>query len=198
VIALVAAGPAQAQDKKEVQGYFAAGYVSPEGDVSKLVNGGMDLSGGVILRPAPEKHFGVRFDLGYNVFGATTFAIDTAQQAGLRVDGGGASLGTLTVEGLYEFGGHGRVNGYIGVGIGGMRRYGRLTTTVLTNGWWCDPWTGICYPGYTSGDAIVKDDSLTKMEYSAAAGITIAAGSGAFYLETRYHWMYGADKSTQM
>ena len=195
--AFLVAMPASAQDKKEIQGYAAAGYVEPEGDVGKFVGGGWNISGGAILRPSPQKPFAIRFDLGYNRFWATNSTINKIKGSSLGsaiVTDGYLSLTTLSAEGLYEFGGHGRVGGYIGVGVGGMYRYAALTSNWVS-GVYCDPWTGICY---NSGSAIVDDDSLTKLEFSAAAGMTFNLGNGQMYLEARYHWMDGASPSTEM
>jgi hypothetical protein len=190
--------PAAAQDKKEVQGYVAAGYVEPEGDVGKFVGGGWNISGGTIFRPNPSRPFAIRFDLGYNRFWATDGTIRGIQTGGpvgsALITDGYVSLTTLTAEGLWEFGGHGRVGGYLGVGFGGMHRYAALTSNV-NSGFYCDPWSGICY---NTGQSIVDDDSLTKFEYSVAAGMTFNLGSGQLYLEARYHWMDGASPSTEM
>jgi hypothetical protein len=197
VVAMAAAMPANAQDKKEIQGYVAAGYSEPLGDAGKFVNGGWNISGGAVLRPNPSKPFAIRFDLGYTRFEASSSTIRSIQgQPGSAiVNGGYMSLGNLTVDGLYEFGGHGKVGGFVGVGIGGMRRYAALTSTYGGGGYYCDPWTGFCYN--TGGAAIVDDTSLTKMQYEAVAGITFAVGSGDLYLEARYRWMLSADPTTE-
>jgi len=196
----IIAAPAHAQGttKKQIEGYIAGGYVLSEGDTGDFTDDGWDISGGVIFRPAPDRPFAFRADVGYNWFDANRTAIDVAQSQGLFVNDGDMSLGTLTVEAMYEFGGNGGVGGYVAVGFGGMRRYGQLTTTVPVSGIWCDPWTGFCYPGYTQGQAVVADDTLTKFEYSVGAGVTFPVGGGTMYVEARYHWMNADDPSTQM
>jgi len=197
-LTLVVAMPAHAQTKKQVEGYIAGGYVLSEGGTGDFTNDGWDISGGAIFRPAPERPFALRFDLGYNWFDANNKVINLAQSQGLRVDDGNMSLGTLTAEVMYEFGGHGGVGGYVAAGIGGMRRYGNLTTTVPVSGIWCDPWTGFCYPGYVAGQAVVADTTTTKFSYSAAAGVTFPVGHGTLYLEARYHWMQIDNPTTEM
>ncbi|HEX4823825.1 MAG TPA: hypothetical protein VFV19_05905 [Candidatus Polarisedimenticolaceae bacterium] len=197
-IALGVATQAEAQSKKEVEGYIAGGYVLSEGGTGDFTNDGWNISGGAIFRPAPELPLALRFDLGFNWFDANRHAIDVAQSNGLLVNDGNMSLGTLTAELMYEFGGHGGVGGYVAAGFGGMRRYGNLTTTVPLSGIWCDPWTGFCYPGYGAGQAIVADDTVTKFTYSAGAGVTFPVGHGTLYVEARYHWMEASHPSTQM
>jgi hypothetical protein len=189
VLAVSVAMPTHAQDKKEVQGYIAGGYVMPEGRAGDYLDDGWNISGGVIFRPAPDKPFGVRLDLGYSSMDANSTAIEAATAQGLRVDDGYVSLGNLTAEVLWEFGNPGKFGGYVAVGGGGYRRYAALTTTVLTNGVICDPWWGYCYPAVVTGQAVAQSDSLTKWGWSAAAGATFAVGSGQLYLEARYHWM---------
>jgi hypothetical protein len=197
VFALAVAIPAQAQStKKPIQGYIAGGYTLLEGGASDYFNDGWDISGGAIFRPAPDKPIAIRVDLGYNWFDANNNLINAAQATGLRVNDGNASLGTLTGELMYEFGGSGTVGGYIAVGLGGIHRYANLTTTVANGYYYCDPWWGYCY--YGTGQAVVKSNSLTKMDYTVGAGVTFNVASGQLYLEARYHWMYGTDPSTQM
>jgi hypothetical protein len=188
LLAVAAAMPAQAQSsKKEIQGYVAAGYVLPEGQVSDYLNGGWNISGGAIFRPAPDKPFGVRLDLGYSDMGASGNAINAGNQAGYRVDGGYMSMGNLTAEALWEFGSPDRIGGYLGVGLGGYRRYAALTADVTEVGYICG-WYGCYYAAYPGTQTIVND-SLTKMGYSVAAGIDFPVGNGQLYLEARYHWM---------
>jgi hypothetical protein len=189
VVALMASAPALAQEKKEVQGYVAGGYSSPAGAAGDYTNGGWNVSGGVLLRPAPHSPFAVRFDLGYSYMGANNNALNVANSSGLRVDDGYMSLWNLTAEGLWEFGNPDHVGGWVGVGFGGYRRYLELTNTVIVPGYVCDPWWGWCYPAAVPGDVIQANDTLTKFGYSATAGINFAVGPGQMYIEGRYHWM---------
>lgn len=195
--ALVSAAPARAQDKKEIQGYVAGGYSMPEGVAQDFTNGGWNISGGAIFRPAPHAPFGIRVDLGYSYMGANNNAINQANSGAgqLRVDDGYMSMWNLTAEGLWEFGGD-RVGGWVGVGFGGYRRYLELNQTVIVPGYICDPWWGYCYPSAVAGSAVVANDTLTKFGYSATAGVNFAVGPGQLYVEARYHWM-DSEKTTQ-
>lgn len=189
VLVVAAAMPVHAQDKKEIQGYVAGGYVMPEGRAGDYLDDGWNISGGAIFRPRPDKPLGIRVDLGYSTMDANANAIAAATAQGLRVDDGYMSMGNLTAEILWEFGNPDKVGGYIGAGGGGYHRYTALTTTVLTSGTICDPWWGYCYPAVVTGQAVAQSDSLTKWGWSAAAGATFAVGNGQLYLEARYHWM---------
>ena len=192
VLVVVAAMPVQAQDKKEIQGYVAGGYVMPQGRAGDFLNDGWNISGGAIFRPAPDKPFGVRLDLGYSDMGANNEVINVANANTLRVDDGYVSMGNITAEALWEFGSPDKVGGYLGVGMGGYRRYAALTAAATVA--YCDPWWGYCYP--VAGQAVVNSDSLTKFGYSGAAGITFAVGNGQMYLEARYHYMI-SDPATE-
>ena len=195
VLVVAVAIPAQAQDKKEVQGYIAGGYVMPEGNAADFLNAGWNLSGGLILRPRPENPFGIRFDFGYSDMGANNTAIDIGTAAGYRVDGGYMSMWNLTAEALWEFGNPDKVGGYLGVGFGGYSRYAALTADVQQVGYICDPWWGCYYASYPGTQTIVHD-KLTKFGWSTALGMTFAVGNGQMYLEARYHYMI-SDPATE-
>jgi len=187
VLAIAVAIPVQAQDKKEIQGYVAGGYVMPEGGAADYLDDGWNLSGGAIFRPAPDKPFGIRVDFGYSTMDANDNAISLGNAADYFVDGGYASIWNLTAEALWEFGNPDKIGGYVGVGGGGYRRYAALTANVQQLGYVCDPWWGCYYATYT-GDQTIVSDTLTKWGWSAALGMTFAVGNGQMYLEARYHW----------
>jgi hypothetical protein len=187
MLAVAVAMPAQAQDKKEIQGYVAGGYVMPEGGAADYLDAGWNLSGGAIFRPRPDKPFGIRVDLGYSTMDANNDAIALGNAADYFVDGGYASLWNLTAEALWEFGNPDKIGGYLAVGGGGYRRYAALTANVSQLGYVCDPWWGCYYATYT-GDQTIVSDTLTKWGWSTALGMTFGVGNGQLYLEARYHW----------
>ena len=194
VLAFAVAIPAQAQDKKEVQGYVAGGYVMPEGKAGDYFDGGWNISGGVIFRPMPAKPFGVRLDLGYSSMDASNNLLSQPNVPKIANDGY-MSMGNLTAEFMWEFGNPDKFGGYLAVGGGGYRRYAALTADVLQTGYICDPYWGCYYASYV-GTQTVADTSLIKWGWSVAAGATFAVGSGQLYLEARYHWMM-SNPSTQ-
>jgi hypothetical protein len=195
VLAVAVAVPAQAQDKKEVQGYIAGGYVLPEGKADDYLDGGWNISGGVIFRPMPAKPFGVRLDLGYSSMDANNNAVNLGNAADYLVDGGYMSMGNLTAEFMWEFGNPDKFGGYLAVGGGGYRRYAALTADVQQLGYVCDPYWGCYYASYV-GTQTLASDSLIKWGWSVAGGATFAVGSGQLYVEARYHWMMSSP-STQ-
>ena len=186
VLAFAVAIPAQAQDKKEVQGYVAGGYVMPEGKAGDYFDGGWNISGGVIFRPMPAKPFGVRLDLGYSSMDASNNLLSQPNVPKIANDGY-MSMGNLTAEFMWEFGNPDKFGGYLAVGGGGYRRYAALTADVSQLGYVCDPYWGCYYATYTGSQTIVSD-TLTKWGWSTALGMTFAVGNGQLYLEARYHW----------
>ena len=189
VVATAVPAKAQGEERKEVQGYFAGGYVAPQGRADEFLNDGWNISAGAIIRPLPGKPLGVRVDFGFSHMDASTGAINFANTSGLRADDGFVNMTNLTAEVLWEFGSPDKIGGYVGLGMGGYRRYAALTSTALVSGIYCDPWWGWCYPTTVVGDVITQDDKLTKFGYSASAGLTFPAGHGEMYLEARYHYM---------
>ena len=191
-LALVALTPALAQEApKPVQGYIQGGYAATTGETSDYLNGGFSISGGVILRPAHKASgLGIRFDLGWNYFGATSNLINLAQNENFRIDSGDGSVGSLTGDILYEFHQASKVGFHISAGIGGYHRYVQLTETALVGGSVCDPWWGYCYPAVGTGDIIVASKSTTKFGFNGGLGVDFHLGNGStVYVEARYHWV---------
>lgn len=181
--------PAHADSDKPVQGYIAGGYVTPVGTASDYADAGWNLSGGLILRPAAgNSNFGVRFDFAYNEFNAKQALIDEAGGS-VRTTGGWVTMATITADALYHFGREDGVKGYVGAGIGAYRRYMALTQDVYSNGYWCDPWTGWCYPTAGFYPAVTQDDKLTKIGYNAVLGVTFPVGGGDMFVEAQYNYM---------
>jgi Outer membrane protein beta-barrel domain len=186
-LTMTVAVPALAESGDPIQGYAAAGYVEPIGGLADAVNGGWNISGGMIFHPNPARPFGLRVDLGYSNWNASNSTI-AAIGAPLAVDGGYASVFNVSGDALWQFGHPDHIGAYIGLGIGGYRRYAALTNTVSQLGYYCDPWWGCYYASYT-GNQVVKSDTLTKFGYNAALGITFPVGNGEMYVETRYHYV---------
>jgi hypothetical protein len=184
---------------KPVAGYIAGGYAQPFGKTDDVVNPGWIFSGGVVMHEDPKNPFGIRLDFGYAWFWADKKAIESANDSGatVRVDDGYASMFNISADGIYEFGGHGRVGGYFGAGISSYTRYWAATRESIVNGIYCDPWTGWCYPYTTTGDAIVSNDRLTKIGWNAVLALTFPMQSGGeVYIEAAYHWM-DSDPATE-
>src|SRR5262249_22244552 len=149
VVLIAASSGAFAQlSQKPIVGHFAGGYAEPLGTAGDFVDAGWNISGGFTMHMSPKKPVGLRFEFGYSWFDASKQTIDSANGDGslARVDDGYASMGNFSVDALYEFGGHGHVGGYVGVGPSVYSRYWQLTREAIVSGVWCDPWTGWCYP----------------------------------------------------
>ena len=138
----------------------------------------------VLDRPGHERHAAVSAgaDLGFTLWNASNSAINNLQGPGTAiVDGGYASIFALTVDALWRFGQPDHFGGYVGLGIGGYRRYAALTNEVLVPGYICDPYWGYCYNAVTTGYQVVADDTLTKLGANASVGILFPVGSGEMY-----------------
>jgi hypothetical protein len=200
LVLLVASTGVFAQaNSKPITGHIAGGYAEPLGSAGDFVDAGWNISGGVTMHPNPQKPFGIRFDLGYSWFDANKQTLDSANNSGatVRVDDGYASMGNLSIDGLYEFGGKGHIGGYFGAGISSYTRYWALTREALVSGIYCDPWTGWCYPYTTTGDAIADNDRLTKIGWNAVLAVTFPLQSGSeIYIEAAYHRM-NTDPATE-
>jgi len=176
--------------------HFAFGYSAVQGDASDFVDDGWNISGGVTIMPNPQKPFGIRFDVAYNWWDIDPQDIsDSSGVLVAQVDDGSASMFSVTSQALFNFGGDGKLGGYLAVGIGGYSRYANLSTTAYTTGIYCDWW--YCYPATVSGQVVVADDRLTKFGYNAGLGLTFELASGSqFYLEVQYHYMI-SDPATE-
>jgi opacity protein-like surface antigen len=176
---------------KPYSGYIAGGYTTAYGDTADAVNDGWNISGGAIMHPNPNSPLSYRVDVGYNYFGVSRDLINQANaNSPVRTDDGWASMFTVTVDALWSFGKPDHPNLYIGLGVGGYRRYVQLTQEALFGGTICDPWWGICYPGVVAGDVITADDKLTKIGYNASLGMTFPTSSGGkLFVEGRFHHM---------
>jgi opacity protein-like surface antigen len=185
-------------DFKPITGYIAGGYSATLGTTSDYLQGGWDITGGVIWHPSTTNPLGVRFDIGYDYWGATNKTIRLGNELSkFRIDDGHGSMWSFALDAIWDFKGKGPVGGYVGLGIGGYNRYVQLTQTVWTAGYICDPWWGYCYYAPYYGDAIVADRSVWSFGYNATAGITFEMqNGGAIFLEARYHYV-DTDKATE-
>jgi hypothetical protein len=190
VLAVATAVPASADAGDPIRGYVAGGYAQPLGAADDSLSGGFNIAGGMVWSPNPSGPFGLRADFGFNLWNAQQSAIDNFAGAGSAVvDGGYASMFSLTVDALWQFGKPEHVGGYVGLGIGGYRRYAALTNEVLVPGYICDPYWGYCYNAVTTGSQVIADDTLTKFGLNASVGLVFPVGGGEMYVEARYHYI---------
>ena len=86
-------------------------------------------------------------------------------------------------------GGSGPVKGYLVAGPGIYWRKVQLTTPTVGVITVCDPFWYVCYPAPVSTDAIVGDRTSTNFGVNVGGGVSF----GAFYVEARYHYVWGKD-----
>jgi len=172
------------------------GFTPTVGTTSDYLKDGWTLGTGVLIHPDSSSPFGVQFDLSYSDFNATNKLIQLGQSQSFRTDGGRGDVWSLTAAGRYTMPGDG-AHGYGLLGLGAYHRYVELTQTALGTGYICDPWWGYCYPGLVVGDVIVANKSNTKLGFNVGVGVEFpVAGSSAWFLEARYHWIDGS-KATE-
>jgi hypothetical protein len=183
---------------KPMVGHFSFGWVEPQGKAADVVDPGWNFGGGVTMFKNPAKPFGIRGDFAYNWFYASQDTISDANTGFVgHVDDGFASMTTITVDAIWDLRKAHSIGGYFGLGTGMYSRYWQLTSTVLTSGIWCDPWTGWCYPVTQQGNLIHENDRLTKIGWQAEAAITFPMPSGSqMYLEVSYHEMDSSPHKT--
>src|SRR5258705_3836790 len=120
LLAVATVLPARAAEGDPTQGYIAGGYSQALGDAGDSLNGGWNLSGGLIWSPNPEKPIGLRFDLGFNTWDATTSAIQSipGNTGQALVDGGYANMWTLTARALFPLRKPDHAGGHLVFGVG--------------------------------------------------------------------------------
>ena len=180
---------------KPIVGNLAVGYVEPMADLKESSNPGWVVSGGVRFRVDESVPFGLRLDLGYaRVKVEPRSTSDFDAQTVTTIEDGYTSIGNLSLDAIYDFGGRGHVGGYVTAGIGGYSRYRTVTQKVEQGPGFCDPLVQVCQTVTTVAS---ESETLTKVGYDLGLALTFPLHSGRqIYIESRYHWMT-TDPSTQ-
>jgi hypothetical protein len=191
-----AVSPADAQvPEKPVVAHLALGWADPIDDLKEDFEAGWLLSGGATFHVDPNVPVGMRIDLGYARFGVeprTTSSLSDSTVT--NVEDGYTSMGNLSLDGLYEFGGKGRIGGYVGGGVGGYSRYQTVTQKVIRSPAFCDPLVQLCAITTTVS---TESSRLTKIGFDVGAALTFPLRSaGEIYIEARYHFM-NSDPATE-
>ena len=80
--------------------------------------------------------------------------------------------------------------GYVLGGGGIYHRIIQLTSPSVGYGTVCDPYWYVCYPAAVSVDQIIGDRSSNDFGINFGGGITFGH-EGKFYVESRYHYVWG-------
>ena len=82
------------------------------------------------------------------------------------------------------------VGGFLLGGLGIYHRMIQLTSPAVGYATYCDPYWYVCYPVAVSVDNILGDRSSNDFGINIGGGVTFG-GEAKFYIETRYHYVWG-------
>ncbi len=189
VVLVLAAAAVKAEERRAIQWHVNAGYSFTSSTTADYLDDGWTLGFGASWRPDPDGPFAVRADIHYSAYDGTSELVQTAEAAGrVQVDDGDADIWGINFNGVYDVEFSPRVRGYGTAGLGWYYREVELQQTVLVGGVFCDPWWGFCYPGVTTGQAVVDETSTTRFAWNVGVGVEFPLQDGsAWFIDARYH-----------
>lgn len=174
----------------------------PVSDVSERFGTGGHFVLGVIIDPTPT--FGFQVEYGYNGLAGEETQIPLYPSPNAIGPSGGALIEShhnmqyFTFNGMVRPGGDSNVKPYFTGGFGLYYRSVSLTTPSVGYTTWCDPYWYVCYPALVEVDRIIGDRSSWDPGINIGAGVSFGIGeSSAFYVESRYHYMWGPEFNGQ-
>jgi opacity protein-like surface antigen len=197
VAALLAAVPAQAQDKR-IDVHVGFGYTFTLSEVRKYLGDGYNFSIGMALNLTPI--LGVQGEYSYNGLGKKQVRIPVS-----GVPGGAATDLPFYGDMNLQYGDAnlvikapttGRLRPYGIAGVGVYYRPVKVTTPAL--GYvpgYCSPWWYWCYPGgFVEVDKIIGTRSSTDFGLDFGGGLNImVTDTASVYIEARYHYIWGPE-----
>lgn len=196
-VALAVASPASAQDKP-IHVNLGGGVTIPVSDVKDRFGAGGQFAIGVVFEPTDT--FGFQFEYAYNALSGKEQTINLfPTPAAITPSGTGVieshhNMQYFTFNGMLRPGGDSALKPYFTGGAGFYYRGVSLTTPSVGYTTYCDPYWYVCYPALVEVDRIIGDRSSWDPGINIGAGLTMAIGdSSAFYLETRWHYMWGPE-----
>jgi opacity protein-like surface antigen len=196
VAALIAAVPAQAQDKK-VEVNFGGGYTFALSDVRKQLGDGYNIDFGLTINATPT--LGFQIEYAYNGLGKKQVqvpagvlppgAVESPVYGDMNMQYGDFNL-------VYKPHTSGKAKPYIVAGVGVYYRPVKATTPSV--GYvppYCDPWWYVCWPGgFVEVDQVLASGSTTGFGIDFGGGVNVwASESVAIYFEARYHYIWGPE-----
>jgi hypothetical protein len=91
-----------------------------------------------------------------------------------------------------------RLGGYFVAGPGIYHRSVELTSPSVGYASVCDPYWYYCYPALVSVDRIIGSRSSTDFGINFGGGVTFGGESAKFYVEMRYHYVWGPEVNPQV
>ena len=193
VAALVAAVPAQAQDKK-VDVNIGAGYTFALSDVRNYLGDGYNIDFGITFNVTPA--IGIQVEYAYNGLGKKQVdpsklppGTDAAIYGDMNMQYGDFNL-------VFKPPTSGKAKPYIIAGVGVYYRPVKVTTPSV--GYippYCNPWYYFCWPGgFVEVDQILASGSSTGFGIDFGAGVNIMmTETASVYIEARYHYIWGPE-----
>jgi opacity protein-like surface antigen len=190
----VAVSPAGAQDYKPVDVNFGFGWMFPSSELKNDFNAGFAGNIGLTFNFTP--HLGIQAEYMYNHMNGPekTISLSATPVAAALTNGIIESNHQMHVglfDLIYKMQSHETAFGGYVLGGGGIyHRIIQLTSPSVGYGTVCDPYWYVCYPAAVSVDQIIGDRSSNDFGINIGGGITFGH-EGKFYVETRYHYVWG-------
>jgi Outer membrane protein beta-barrel domain len=197
---LLFAASASAQDRP-VSINVGAGPLIPLGGFKDAFNTGFLGGIGATFNLSPT--LGVQAEYNYNWMPGPEKTIIVADNPGglnpsNQLIESNHNMHTLTFNVVYTAPkGSSKVGGY---GLGGLGYYHRtvqLTSPAVGYGTFCDPYWYVCYPTLVPIDTILVDRSSNDFGINFGGGITFGGEAAKFYVEIRYHYVWGPEVQAQ-
>jgi hypothetical protein len=192
----VTAAPAMAQDYKPVDVNVGFGWIFPVGNIADEFDAGWNGSFGVTFNF--NEHLGVQAEYIYGHMNGpdrnisiSDSPVGAAITNGLIESNHQMHIGSFNL--IYKAQGQDRpIGGYVLGGAGIYHRKVQLTSPQTGYTTICDPYWYVCYPTLVPIDLILGERSSNDFGIDFGGGITFGHGA-KFYIETRYHYVFGKD-----
>lgn len=191
---LVAAAPAAAQDYKPIDINIGAGWTFPTTDFKKSFDSGWNGTIGITFNITENvgilaDYMYTRMDGPEKTISLTPTPVSGALTSGVIQSNHQMHVGTFDLI-YHSQSKDGPVGGYVLGGGGIYHRIVQLTSPSVGYTTVCDPFWYVCYPAAVSVDQIIGDRSSNDFGINVGGGITFGT-EGKFYIESRYHYVWG-------
>jgi opacity protein-like surface antigen len=197
VMALIAAAPADAQDRPAGIN-FGGGWTLPVTGLKDTFDTGWNVVFGGTYNITPTVGFLAEYQ--YHRMGGPDRVIPIASLPDLPATSSGVIESNHQIHsGVFDLvykTPSAPVGGYVLGGLGIYHRIVQLTTPSVGYTTICDPYWYVCYPTLVEVDRIVGDRSSNDFGINFGGGITFGA-DGKFYVEVRYHYVWGPEVQAQ-
>ena len=166
-----------------------AGFTSPVGRTSNIVDKGWNVRGGAGVNFNP--YVGLMVDVGYDSMGIGSPILNN-----LSFGGGSLNVFSATLNPVVHLVPRSKVDVYLTGGGGVYRQNREFTQPGLTSGYGFDPFFGF-YPYTAPVDVVVSSYSVVKPGVDAGMGIAFGSKwGGKFFAEARYNRIFLGNRHT--